>query len=97
MKPKRQSLIDLIKKEISYDAARTQPEIICSHCGQIAQEEILSHWIDHRYILASAIARHCGLRNSQEIDGLLEDCIVSGNKSKDAEQIADLILQNVFV
>lgn len=97
MRPPIEPLIKLIEKEIDYDANRVQEEIKCQHCGKVVRPEYLSYWIDHRHILAGAIATHLGLRDSDPVNRVLENEAVTGKPVDDAPVLAKAVLDALFV
>lgn len=95
MSDKITELAKVIEKEISYDASGHTPEERCPHCGKVIKEESTwGYWIDHRGMLAQAIANHLGLGSAmrEAIDGQLSNATVTGNKKKDSLEIAKEIL-----
>lgn len=91
---KKEELAQFIKGSISYDAGGGED---CPYC----HKNIKSHnyWIDHKSSLASNIASQFGVETSWDkgfgriIMDVLNEFQATGNKNKDAMELAERILQ----
>lgn len=87
-----------IAKEISYDGSEVQSQVLCQNCGKVARKQIISHWIDHRGVLASNIATFMGFgaRMMEVIDDELGCALVEGNPREDGAVIASALFRSIF-
>lgn len=93
-------LAALIANHISYDGSVAREGLKCPHCGKMAREEILHHWIDHRSVLEGQIIRFLKLtpRVAAIVGEVLEDfhSQVSGNPKRDGRAIAQAIWTEIY-
>ena len=91
-------LATFIAKHISYDGSVSVDGVKCPHCGKMAREEVLHHWIDHKGVLVGNIARFLNLtpRVTSIVDDVIDSAHVSGNSKKDGRKIAEAIWAEVY-
>ncbi len=82
----KEKLIDVIKKELTYDATLIYE---CEHCGHAPK----NYWIDHKESLSRFISAELNLKNPGQILEIIEDVssVSKGDKNEDAESIVSKI------